>query len=171
VDGDREARDPTSVDPATAGLVELGNMLPFNRHLGVEVVDVATGWCTTRLPADDRLANHVGGGHAVAELAPVELAGALAATTRVRSLLERGFVPVVGALSVDYVAPAVGELTATATVGEEVVAPALAAVEEGRRPRVVAAVELTDAGGELVAVAELTFVYLDVAAMESGPDT
>jgi len=156
--------EPSGDDPLLDGLIELGNRLPFNQHLGVEVVEVEPGRCRTRLRSDARLANHLGGVHAIAELAPVELAGAMAASTRLRELLERGYIPVVGSLSTRYLAPAEGELTAVAVVGEDAVAPALAAAEEGHKPRAVAAVEVTDAEGTVVAVAELTFVYLDVAA-------
>lgn len=165
------APPPSSPGPAedqlTDGLVELGNRLPFNQHLGVEVVEIAPGRCRTRLRADGRVSNHLGGVHAIAELAPVELAGALAASTRLRTLLERGYVPVVGSLSATYVAPAQGELVATGTVGEEVVAPALAAADAGHKPRAVATVEVTDPDGEVVATAELTFVYLDLAEVAS----
>jgi acyl-coenzyme A thioesterase PaaI-like protein len=153
-------RSQTAADPVLAGLRELGEQLPFNRHLGVEVVDLDTGRCRTRLPANDRLANHLGGVHAIAELAPVELAGALAASTRLRALVERGYVPVVGGLEVRYRAPANGDLVATAEVGEEAVAPALAAADAGERPRVTVTVEVTDAAGTVVAIAELRFVYL-----------
>lgn len=151
-------------------LIEQGNQLPFNRHLGVEVVDVAPGWCRARLRADDRLDNHLGGVHAIAELAPVELAGAIAATTRLRALLERGYVPVVGSLSTTYLAPARGELMAVATVGPEATDPALSAADEGRKPKAVASVEVTDADGAVVATAELTFIYLDVAAIGPAAD-
>jgi acyl-coenzyme A thioesterase PaaI-like protein len=152
----------TAVDPVMAGLRELGEQLPFNRHLGVEVLDLDTGRCRTRLPADERLANHLGGVHAIAELAPVELAGALAASTRLRALVERGYVPVVGGLEVRYRAPAEGELVATAEVGEEAVVPALVAADAGERPRVEVTVEVTDAEGTVVAVAGLRFVYLSM---------
>ncbi len=150
-------------DPLIAGLVELGDQLPFNRHLGVEVVALEAGRCTTRLRADDRLANHLGGVHAIAELAPVELAGAMAASTRLRGLLERGYVPVVRDLSARYEAAATGELTATATVPEGVEEAVEEALAAGYRPRAIADVEVTDAQGTLVATAQLTFVYLEVA--------
>jgi acyl-coenzyme A thioesterase PaaI-like protein len=148
------------LDGLVAGLVQLGQQLPFNRHLGVVVDHVEPGRCRTRLPADERLANHLGGVHAIAELAPVELAGALAASTRLAALVERGYVPVVGGLEVRYRAPAHGDLFASATVGEEVVGPALAAADAGERPRVTVTVEVTDAAGSVVTVAELRFVYL-----------
>jgi acyl-coenzyme A thioesterase PaaI-like protein len=148
------------VDELVAGLVRLGEGLPFNQHLGVVVEHVERGRCRTRLPANERLANHLGGVHAIAELAPVELAGALAASTRLSALLERGYVPVVGGLEVRYRAPATGDLLATAEVGEEVVAPALAAANAGERPRVEVTVQVTDEVGTVVTVAELRFVYL-----------
>lgn len=149
-------------------LKRLGVELPFNRHLGVEVVELEAGRVVTRLPDDDRLHNHLSGVHAIAELAPVELAGALAASTRLQPLLERGYVPVVGALSVRYVAPARGELLATALVGEQVLAPALATADAGERPHVEVEVEVADLHGTVTAVAELRFVYLDVRGFEAA---
>lgn len=163
------AADPTTPtsepldDAVLAGLATGGAELPFNRHLGVEVVELGTGRCVTRLRDDAALHNHLAGVHAIAELAPVELAGALAVSSRLRALLERGFVPVVGGLSVRYTAPAAGELQAIAQVGEEVIAPALAAADDGRKPRVEVEVVVTDAAEVVVARAELTFFYLDVA--------
>jgi acyl-coenzyme A thioesterase PaaI-like protein len=152
-------------DPLAAGLVALGEGLAFNRHLGVEVASIEPGRCETVLPDDERLHNHLGGVHAIAELAPVELAGALAASTRLASLLARGYVPVVGGLEVRYRAPAAGRLLARAQVGEEAVAPALAAADAGQRPRVEVAVQVSAEDGTVVAEARLTFVYLAM-----GPD-
>jgi acyl-coenzyme A thioesterase PaaI-like protein len=151
-------------DDLLAGLASGGAALPFNRHLGVEVVELAIGRCVTRLRDDPALHNHLAGVHAIAELAPVELAGALAVSSRLRTLLERGFVPVVGGLSVRYTAPAAGELRASAEVGAEVIDPALAAADAGRKPRIDVEVEVTDAADVVVARAQLTFFYLDVAA-------
>jgi acyl-coenzyme A thioesterase PaaI-like protein len=154
------AVDDASLDGLLAGLGDLGEGLAFNRHLGVEVASLAPGRCETVLPADERLHNHLGGVHAIAELAPVELAGALAVSTRLAPLLTRGYIPVVGGLSVRYRAPAVGRLVARAEVGEEVVAPALAAADAGERPRVEATVQVTAEDGTVVAEADLRFVYL-----------
>jgi acyl-coenzyme A thioesterase PaaI-like protein len=154
---------PVTGDAYTDGLARMGEDLPFNRHLGVEVIDLGPGRAVTRLRADDRLHNHLAGVHAIAELAPMELAGALAAGTRLRPLLERGYVPVLGALSVKYLAAARGELVATALVDEDVLNPALAAADADERPRVEVSVELHDADGTLTVVAELRFVYLEVS--------
>lgn len=144
------------------GLRQTGEQLPFNRHLGVVIEDVEVGRCVTRLPADERLANHVGSVHAIAELAPVELAGAMASASRLAVLLERGMVPVVGRLEVRYTAPAHGDLRATAEVGEDAVGAALAALDEGHRPRVEVEVTVTDERGEVVAIAQLRFVFISV---------
>lgn len=156
-------------DALLDGLVELGAGLAFNRHLGVEVLELEVGRARTRLPADARLHNHLGGVHAIAELAPVELAGALAVSGRLRALLERGYVPVVGELAVRYRAPARGAVVATAEVGPEVVAPALAAADAEDRPRVEVEVEVTDEEGTVVAVARLQFVYLAASTSAETP--
>lgn len=157
-------------DPLLDRVVKLGDDLPFNRHLGVRVRSVEPGRVTTVLPDNEALTNHLGGVHAVAELAPVELAGALAASSRLRSLLERGYVPVVGGLSVRYTAPANGELIATGEVAEDAIAPAMAAADAGEKPKAVATVEVEDAAGTTVVVAELTFVYLDVGGADGASD-
>lgn len=144
------------------GVRQLGEQLPFNRHLGVEVVELAAGLARTRLPANEALANHVGGVHAIAELAPVELAGALALSSRVTPLFERGFVPVVGGLQVRYTAPARGDLVATAEVADDVLAPALAAVDAGTKPHFDVEVVVTDQAGAEVLTATLHFVFVTV---------
>lgn len=160
--GNAVAVDPEAVDPQAVldGLVQLGEGLAFNRHLGCEVREATVGRCVVALPANPALDNHIGGVHAIAELAPVEFAGALAASSQLTPLLARGYVPVVGRLATRYRAPAAGELLATAQVGPEVLAPALAAAEAGERPRLTVEVEVTDAAGTVVNVTELGFVYL-----------
>ncbi len=143
-----------------AGLRALGDGLAFNQHVGTTVGRLAVGEAETVLSASDALDNHVGGVHAVAALAPVELAGALAATSRLAPVLERGYVPVVGELTARYLAPAQGELRARAAVGADAVAPALAALEAGYNPRVTAEVEVVDPAGVVVLTATLTFVFI-----------
>lgn len=158
-----DAAPPPTGDALLDGMASLGSELPFNRHLGVAVVELSPGRAVTRLADDPRLHNHLAGVHAVAELAPVELAGALAATGRLRAALERGYVPVVAGLEVRYVAPARGSLTAVATLGEDAVEPAVAALDAGERVRVEVDVEVTDAAGTVVALATCRFAFLDAA--------
>ena len=42
----------------------LGDSIPFNRHVGLVVCEIAPGRAVVRLPEDDRLHNHVGSQHA-----------------------------------------------------------------------------------------------------------
>lgn len=160
--GDADAGQDAT-DELIAGLRQLGADLAFNRHLGVEVDHLEVGSCRTRLPHDARLTNHVGNVHAIAELAPVELAGALAVASRLSVLLERGLVPVVRSLEVRYLAPAPGMLVASAEVGAEVVDAALAALDDGHRPRAPVHVEVHDQEGTSVAVAHVVFVFVPPA--------
>jgi acyl-coenzyme A thioesterase PaaI-like protein len=154
--------------PAAVGLLDglraLGDDLPFNRHLGARVLELEAGRAVTLLEERSELHNHLGGIHAIAELAPVELAGALAVTSRLATLLERGHVPVVGELSARYLAAGRGRLTATAEVGDEAVGPALAALAEGRKPHTEVVVRVRDAQDETVLEARLTFVFVPVPA-------
>ncbi len=149
-----------------AGLRALGDGLAFNRHMGCTVTHLEVGHAETLLAASGELDNHVGGVHAIAELAPVELAGALAATSRLARGVEQGYVPVVGELRARYLAPAHGALRARAHLGPAAVEPALSSLAEGHRPRVEVDVEVVDAGGEVVLEAALTFVFV-----EPAPDT
>lgn len=144
-----------------AGLRALGDGLAFNQHLGARVEQLEVGRAVTRLADDPALHNHLGGVHAIAELAPVELAGALAAATRLRAVIARGFVPVVGELTARYTAPARGELTATAMLGPEAEAAASAALAAGQRPRATVAVTVADRDGTVVVEAELVLLFLD----------
>lgn len=155
--------DPTDAEVAEllGGLRTLGEGLAFNQHLGVRIEQLDIGRAVTRLADDPALHNHLGGVHAIAALAPVELAGALAATTRLRTVLARGFVPVVGELTARYTAPARGELTATAMLGPEVEAAAAAALAAGERPRATVAVSVTDEQGTAVLEAEVVVLFLD----------
>lgn len=167
VPGAEAVPDPQDV---LDGLVQLGVTLAFNRHLGVEVREATVGRVVTALPASPALENHLGGVHAIAELAPVELAGALAASSRLTPLLARGYVPVVGSLTTRFRAPAHGELLATAVVGPEVLTPALAAADAGERPRTSVEVSVTDAVGTVVNVTQVDFVFVSAVGPGAGPD-
>jgi len=48
--------------------------IPFNRRLGLEVVELGPGTATVRLPDDEQLRNHVGSQHAAALFAAAEAA-------------------------------------------------------------------------------------------------
>jgi acyl-coenzyme A thioesterase PaaI-like protein len=56
--------------------------IPFNRHLGLEIIELGPGTATVRLPDDEGLQNHVGSQHASGLFAAAEAAsgGAFMAT-------------------------------------------------------------------------------------------
>lgn len=56
----------------------LQQAVPFNAHLGLEVVDVAAGTGVVRLPDDERLRNHSGSQHAAALFAAGQVAAGAA---------------------------------------------------------------------------------------------
>ena len=150
------------------GLCALGDGLAFNRHLGARVEELEVGRAVTRLADDPALHNHLGGVHAIAELAPVELAGALAAASRLRAVIAAGFVPVVGELTARYTAPASGELTATAELGPDAEVEASAALAAGERPRATVTVTVTDRRGVVVVEAELVVLFLDAGEAQQA---
>lgn len=101
-------------------LGRMGEELAFNQHLGVRIRELAPGRCVTEMPASPQLENHIGTAHAIAQLAPAELAGATAAASRLPDLVGDGWVPVLAGLDVRYHAPAEGDLlVATAEVTGE----------------------------------------------------
>lgn len=161
---------PTELEAQTTldAIAQLGTSLAFNRHMGVEVREATIGRATVALPVNPDLDNHLGGVHAVAELAPVELAGALAAASRAMPLLARGYVPVVGGLTTRFRAPAHGELLATAELGPEALAPAVAAADAGQRPRMRVAVTVTDPTDTVVNQTEVDFVFVPAVPAATG---
>jgi acyl-coenzyme A thioesterase PaaI-like protein len=48
--------------------------IPFNRHVGLEIVELGPGTATVRLPDDEGLRNHVGSQHASGLFAAAEAA-------------------------------------------------------------------------------------------------
>lgn len=68
-------------------------------------------------------------------------------------------------------APGRGQLTASAEVGEEAVAPALRALAQGHETRVEGAVVVRDGAGEVVVEAGLTVVFVPVPPSDAvdGP--
>lgn len=123
--------------------------IPFNRHLGLEVVEVATGRGVVRLPEDPNLANHVGSQHAGALFSAGEAASGAAFVGGFAEHLGR-ITPLARAASIEYLKIAKGPITATGTL-EEDTAKLLADLDEGGRAQFPIAVSLTDESGTEVA--------------------
>ncbi len=147
-------------DEFATSVATLAASLPLNRLLHLEPREVREGHAEVLLPARDEVRNHVGTVHAIAALAPAEMAAATAATSRLGDLVAAGYVPVVRSLSVRYLAGASGDVVAVADVEAAAAESARAAHAAGRRPSVEVAVALQD-GGVTVAEVTVDLVFVD----------
>lgn len=102
-------------DAVRAGLEQA---IPFNKHLGLEVVEVSDGTGSVRLPDDPRLLNHVGSQHAGGLFSAAEAASGAAF---VGAFAERmgEITPLAKSASIDYRKLAKGPIVATGTLSEE----------------------------------------------------
>jgi acyl-coenzyme A thioesterase PaaI-like protein len=102
-------------DAVRAGLEQA---IPFNKHLGLEVVAVADGSGAVRLPEDPRLLNHVGSQHAGALFSAAEAASGAAF---VGAFVDRmgEITPLAKSASIDYRKLAKGPIVATGTLSED----------------------------------------------------
>jgi acyl-coenzyme A thioesterase PaaI-like protein len=127
----------------------LEQAIPFNRHLGLEVVEVAEGRGAVQLPDDERLVNHVGSQHAGGLFSAAEAASGAAF---VGAFAERlgDITPLAKAARIEYVKLARGPVTATATLGQDKAA-LLSTLDADGRVEFPVEVDLTNADGETVA--------------------
>ena len=102
-------------EPIRAGLEQA---IPFNKYLGLEVVEVAEGSGSVRLPDDEKLLNHVGSQHAGGLFSAAEAASGAAF---VGAFVERmgEITPLAKSASIDYRKIAKGPIVATGTLSEE----------------------------------------------------
>jgi acyl-coenzyme A thioesterase PaaI-like protein len=124
--------------------------VPFNQHLGLEVLEVGPGAATVRLPDEQGLQNHVGTQHAAGLFAAAEAAsgGAFMGTFAERLGEIR---PLASGAEISYTKLARGPIEARATLaGAE---DLLATLDAEGKVVFPVEVELTDADGETVATA------------------
>lgn len=96
----------------------LEQAIPFNRYLGLEVVEVTETSGSVRLPDDERLLNHVGSQHAGGLFSAAEAASGAAF---VGAFVERmgEITPLAKAAKIDYLKLAKGPIVATGKLGED----------------------------------------------------
>jgi acyl-coenzyme A thioesterase PaaI-like protein len=125
--------------------------VPFLGHLNVEIVEIAAGEATVRLPGRPELANHVGTQHAGALFTAAEAAsgGAFVGAFAIRM---GDITPLARRAEIEYVKVANGPITATAKLGVDA-AEALATLDAEGKVEFPCEVELSDAKGNLVATA------------------
>jgi acyl-coenzyme A thioesterase PaaI-like protein len=127
----------------------LEQAIPFNGHLGLEVVDVGEGSGSVRLPDDERLRNHVGSQHAGGLFSAAEAAsGAAFVGAFMEGMGE--ITPLAKSAQIDYLKLAKGPVLATATLGEDK-ASLLQRLDADGRVEFPVSVSLTDADGTEVA--------------------
>jgi acyl-coenzyme A thioesterase PaaI-like protein len=150
--------EPNARSPAidfAAIKAEIDRAVPFNRYVGVELIEVANGWATARLGHADELNNHVGTMHAAALFLVGEFAAAIA--------FVGAFAPHMGGIrfvarhvEIDYVDVAMGSVIATGRLTVPV-QKILRAIDADGRTRTRAETEIRDDAGTLVATLDVTF--------------
>lgn len=128
----------------------LQQAIPFNNHLGLEVVEITEGRGVVRLPDDEKLHNHVGSQHAGGLFAAGEAASG-AAFISVFAEHMGGVVALAKSAEIDYQKLAKGTITATGTLdmdAREIIDGIDG--EEGKAEFPVE-VEMKDEGGKAVA--------------------
>jgi acyl-coenzyme A thioesterase PaaI-like protein len=133
----------------------LQGAIPFNNHIGLEVVEVADGRGVVRLPDSENLHNHVGSQHAGALFAAGEAASGAAFMGAFAEHLG-GLTPLARSAEIDYRKLAKGPITATATLGEDVDG-LLEKLESDGKVVFPVAIEMADGDGQVVAGMTVTW--------------
>jgi acyl-coenzyme A thioesterase PaaI-like protein len=134
------------LEPLRAGMEQA---VPFNGHLGLEIVEVAVGRGVARLPDNEALRNHTGSQHASALFAVGQAAsGAALAAVFVDQLAQLELAP--EAAEITYKKIPRGPLTATGVLGAN---PDELLEELGRAGRVAFGIDVSivDGAGDVVA--------------------
>jgi acyl-coenzyme A thioesterase PaaI-like protein len=127
----------------------LSQAIPFNGHLGLEVLEVADGRGIVRLPDDERLRNHVGSQHAGGLFAAAEAASGAAFMGAFAEQLGT-ITPLAKGAEISYRKLARGPISATATLASSK-DDLLAALDAEGRVEFPVEVSLEDGEGTEVA--------------------
>ena len=120
-------------------------VVPMVATLGLEYQEVSVDRTVVILRDDPAYRNHVGGPHAAVMFAVAESATGAVAIAAFGDMMERA-VLLPTTVTMDYIAIARGDLTATAWLDADAAA-ARAEFESGSRPEFDVACEITDAEG------------------------
>jgi acyl-coenzyme A thioesterase PaaI-like protein len=127
----------------------LNQAIPFNRHLGLVVDEVAPGRGVVTLPDGEHLHNHVGSQHAGGLFSAGEAASGGAFLGAFAEHLG-GLTPLAKSASIDYRKIARGPVTAVGVLEADVDA-LLAEIDASGRVEFPVTVEMTDGEGTVVA--------------------
>ena len=127
----------------------LAQAIPFNNHVGLEVVEVGDGRGVVRLPDSEELKNHVGSQHAGALFAAGEAASGGAFVGAFAEHMA-GLTPLARSAEIGYLKIAKGPITATGSLGEDKAA-LLERLDADGRIEFPVTVEMADEEGTKVA--------------------
>jgi acyl-coenzyme A thioesterase PaaI-like protein len=133
----------------------LSTVVPFNRHIGLEVLEVGAGSASVRLPEAPHLLNHVGTQHASALFSVAEAASGGAVGGALADIIT-SVTPLARSAQITYLKPARGPITAIARLDEELESLRVELEAQGRADFAVT-VDLEDAQG--LKVAEMTVAW------------
>ena len=139
-------------EPIRAGLEQA---IPYNRHVGLQVTEVADGRSVVVLPAADNLLNHVGSQHAGALFSAGEAASGGAFVGAFAEHLGN-ITPLAAGAEISYLKLAKGPITAKGALGaskDEL----LSALETDGKVQFPVNVELTNEEGATVAQMTVTW--------------
>ncbi|WP_327174469.1 DUF4442 domain-containing protein [Streptomyces sp. NBC_01335] len=137
----------------------LGDMLaatvPMVRTLDLEFLETGAERAVLRLPDQADYHNHLGGPHAGAMFTLAESASGAIVMAAFGDQLDRA-VPLAVRAEIGYRKLAMGEVTATATLGRPA-AEVVAELDEGERPEFPVTIEITRADGAVTG--EMTVIW------------
>jgi acyl-coenzyme A thioesterase PaaI-like protein len=135
--------------------------VPFNKTLGIEIVDMTPNEVTLRLPLRPELANHVGSMHAAAQYGLGEAAsGALNMLIFGEQLLH--LIPLTKTAQIEYRRPSQGDLLARAELSDEAIQQVRDAFAKEKRAKysTAAAIYATSDPATIVTVVTVEWVIL-----------
>ena len=127
----------------------LQQAIPFNVHVGLEIVEIAEGRGVVRLPDDDKLANHVGSQHAGGLFSAGEAASG-AAFVSVFAEHMGDLTALARRAEIEYQKLAKGPIDATATFDSDA-GELLGKIESDGKVEFPVGIEMTDGDGNVVA--------------------
>lgn len=127
----------------------LAQAIPFNGHVGLEIMEIGDGRGVVRLPDEDFTKNHVGSQHAGALFSAGEAASGGAFIGAFAEHMG-GITPLAKSADIDYLKLAKGAITATGTLGEDKTA-LIERLESDGRVEFPISVSMADGGGTEVA--------------------
>jgi uncharacterized protein (TIGR00369 family) len=133
----------------------LAGVVPFNRHLGIEITDLEAGRASATLPEAPHLLNHVGTQHAAALFAVAEAASGAAVAGALAHVIT-SVTPLARSAQIAYLKPARGPITATARIDGDTT-EVRARLDSAGKTDFSVLVDLLDA--QAVKVAELTVAW------------